>query len=120
MDNLQLPHAKLLYFVSELWKRQEITDAEKITIKEMIINDEAPIFNLLEDYEANSDESQLKESVIELVRPKPKIIKNFEPPEQDDVSSPLGNSLFERKKRQNNKTELHGLAEALKPTDSKA
>lgn len=33
MEKLQLPHAKLLYFVSELWKQQEITDSEKLTLK---------------------------------------------------------------------------------------
>lgn len=126
MDSLQLPHAKLFYFVSELWKRQEITDTEKTIIKEMIINDEPAIFNILEEYEESSDERQLRDSIIELVRPQEKKVtidlkqKNFEPPEQDDVSSPLGNSLFERKKRHNNKSELTGLAEALRPTDTKA
>lgn len=124
MDNLQLPHAKLLYIVSELWKQKEITDSEKTIIKEMIINDETAIFNILEAYEENADETQLREDIIELVRPKQKTpIKlegksNFEPPEQDDISSPLGNSLFERKKRQNNKSDLTGLAEALRPTDA--
>jgi hypothetical protein len=33
MDHLQLPHAKLLYFISELWKKGEITDTEKATLK---------------------------------------------------------------------------------------
>ncbi len=33
MDNLQLPHAKLLYFVAELWKRRDITDSEKTLLK---------------------------------------------------------------------------------------
>jgi len=33
MENLQLPHAKLLYFVSELWKQKAISDIEKSTIK---------------------------------------------------------------------------------------
>ena len=120
MDSLTSKHAKLLYFVSELWKRREITDAEKITIKEMIISDEPQIMGLLVEYGGDTDENQLRESVIEIVRPKPKVVTNFEPPEQDDVSSPLGNSLFERKKRQNNKSELSGLAEALRPTDTKS
>jgi hypothetical protein len=35
MDNLQLPHAKLLYFVAELWKRGDITDSEKTLLKGM-------------------------------------------------------------------------------------
>ncbi len=33
MDRLQLPHAKLLYFVSELWKQKELNDTEKLMIK---------------------------------------------------------------------------------------
>jgi len=77
-------------------------------------------------FEKNPDETQLRESLVELVRPKEdkklglEISKksNFEPPEQDDVSSPLGNMLFERKKRHSNKTELAGLAEALKSADT--
>jgi len=36
MENLQLPHAKLLYFVSELWKQKAISDIEKSTIKGII------------------------------------------------------------------------------------
>ena len=53
MDQLQLPHAKLLYFVSELWKSQQINDSEKTIIKgffnayhiNLIIN-----FNIRNDY----------------------------------------------------------------------
>lgn len=33
MDNLQLPHAKLLYIVTELWKSGELNDSEKILLK---------------------------------------------------------------------------------------
>jgi hypothetical protein len=33
MDKLQLPHAKLLYFVSELHKQKEVTDEEKTRLK---------------------------------------------------------------------------------------
>ena len=84
MDQLQLPHAKLLYFVSELWKAQQINDSEKTIIKgwinipfqiitsmllEMIINDESNIFEILETYELNADEAQFKENIISLVRP---------------------------------------------------
>ena len=92
----------------------------------MIINDESNIFALLESYEENTDEDQLRDSVVEIVRPQEKkkdtetpSKKNFEPPEQDEVSSPLGNSLFERKKRHKNQSELSGLAEALRPADAK-
>lgn len=121
---IQLPHAKLLYFVSELWKQKAISDSEKVTIKEMIISDEPRIFEILEKYELNSDENKLKENIIEIVRPKPDvglgliIKKNQEggAPAQDEVSSPLGNQLFERKKRHGNTNELHGLSGVLKPT----
>lgn len=44
MDKLQLPHAKLLYFVSELWKTKEIDETEKKILKEKIISDEPSIF----------------------------------------------------------------------------
>lgn len=126
MENLQLPTEKLLFLVAEMWKKEEITDSEKSTLKEMIINEETALFKLLEGQEVKVDEKLLKACMIELVRPKEKklgieiVKKSFEPPEQDDVSSPLGNSLFERKKRHSNKSELLGLAEALKSTDTLA
>jgi len=39
-----LPHAKLLYFVSELWKTKEIDENEKKILKEKIISDEPAVF----------------------------------------------------------------------------
>mmetsp|Transcript_7056 Transcript_7056/g.7969 ORF Transcript_7056/g.7969 Transcript_7056/m.7969 type:complete len:124 (-) Transcript_7056:164-535(-) len=123
MDSLQSPSERLLYLVSDLSKKQEINDDEKSSLKEMIINDEPQIFSLLDLYGQKADDTQLRESIVELVRPKEKKLdieiqkKSFEPPEQDDVSSPLGNSLFERKKRHSKMNELQGLAEALKSTN---
>ena len=38
MENLQLPKAKLLYLVSELWKSRDISDAEKIMAKRKLIH----------------------------------------------------------------------------------
>jgi len=122
MENLQLPHAKLLYFVSELWKQKAISDYEKSTIKEMIISDEPKIFEILERYEQNPQDDELKENIIELIRPKPDPTlfigkKNQDGAPQDEISSPLGNQLFERKKRHGNTNELHGLSDALKPAN---
>ena len=33
MDQLQLPQAKLLYYISELYKTQQINDSQKTLIK---------------------------------------------------------------------------------------
>ena len=35
----------------------------------MIINDEVNIFKILEQFQLDSDETQLKENILELVRP---------------------------------------------------
>jgi hypothetical protein len=81
MNNLQLPHAKLLYFVAELWKQKIVTDAEKTLLKgnhrslvfnlqEMVISDEPKIFELLEEYEEDQNEDSLREGVLLLARPK--------------------------------------------------
>ena len=35
----------------------------------MIINDEKVIFKILEQYEGNLDEAQLKQNILELLRP---------------------------------------------------
>lgn len=79
MNNLELPHSKLLYYIAELWKQKEITDDEKATLKgniqllsnskELIIGDELKIFNFLEEYESDQDEEKLKDQIIKLVRP---------------------------------------------------
>jgi len=124
MNNLQLPHAKLLYLVAELWKSQEISDSEKTLLKEMIIGDEPKLFEILEEYEENSNEEQLKEKILNIVRPKEETnmvivvgTRNHEPPEQDEASSPLGTQLFDKKKKHHGVNELQGLANALKPTN---
>ena len=44
MNQLQLPHAKLLYFVSELWKTKEINENEKKILKEKVMTDELSVF----------------------------------------------------------------------------
>ena len=66
----------------------------------MIIGDEPRVFELLEEYEGDSNEDKLKENIVRLVRPEegtqsvyflnldPMVIKGLRdhsPPEQDDV-----------------------------------
>eukprot|EP01016_Furgasonia_blochmanni_P046213 TRINITY_DN6625_c0_g1_i8.p1 TRINITY_DN6625_c0_g1~~TRINITY_DN6625_c0_g1_i8.p1 ORF type:complete len:206 (+),score=17.65 TRINITY_DN6625_c0_g1_i8:116-733(+) len=131
MDKLQLPHAKLLYFVSELHKQKEIIDEEKTKLKELIISNDARIFDYLESYEENSDEDKLKHSMLVLVRP------DYEPPrpaatgqggqildlsreggneESTEASSPLGTALFEKKKKQKEHAQkMEALKEHIKP-----
>ena len=66
MEKLQLPHAKLLYFITELFKLNAISEDEKIKLKEKVISSDAKIFDLLEDWEVEQDESKLKEGMLRL------------------------------------------------------
>jgi hypothetical protein len=107
MEGLQLPHAKLLYIVAELFKEGKINESEKATIKGKIVSDEPKLFEILEVYEANNDENVLKDGLLAIVKPKeetnaPIVVigsgtRNPQP--QDEISSPLGNQLFQKKKQ---------------------
>mmetsp|Transcript_597 Transcript_597/g.537 ORF Transcript_597/g.537 Transcript_597/m.537 type:complete len:124 (-) Transcript_597:180-551(-) len=114
MDQLQLPHAKLLYFVAELYKSGDITDTEKTLLKEMIVGDDQKIFEFLEEYEDNGNETNFKQKVLGLVKPKdqdPMVVvvgnRKHDPPEQDDVSSPYGTQLLDKKRKQHHGKETH-------------
>ena len=51
MDKLTLPHAKLFYYATELFKHKIITEEEKISFKQKIIHDPKILFDWLETYE---------------------------------------------------------------------
>ncbi|EAS05976.2 hypothetical protein TTHERM_00780650 (macronuclear) [Tetrahymena thermophila SB210] len=69
MEKLQLPHAKLFYFSAELYKNHTITENEKLKLKEMVINDEPQVFELLERYQANGNETEFVNGLLSLLRP---------------------------------------------------
>ncbi|KRX01436.1 hypothetical protein PPERSA_01339 [Pseudocohnilembus persalinus] len=89
MDKLQLPHAKLFYFASELYKSKTINENEKLRLKEMVINDEPEIFELLEKYQANGNEEQLKNSLLGLLRPHEKHLYQTQPVQHQQQTSSL-------------------------------
>eukprot|EP00331_Platyophrya_macrostoma_P022203 CAMPEP_0176447030 /NCGR_PEP_ID=MMETSP0127-20121128/24739_1 /TAXON_ID=938130 /ORGANISM="Platyophrya macrostoma, Strain WH" /LENGTH=91 /DNA_ID=CAMNT_0017833299 /DNA_START=150 /DNA_END=425 /DNA_ORIENTATION=+ len=91
----------------------------------MIINEESAIFDVLKFSGEKPDEETLKKSVLEFLQSQEKLHLevesrgNFDPPEQDELSSPLGNSLFQKKIGRTHQAELVGLAAALRPADDK-
>ena len=69
MDQLQLPHAKLLYYITELFKQKLISEDEKIKLKEMVISSDSVIFHLLEEWDQHSNMEKLKDGILNLVNP---------------------------------------------------
>ena len=68
MNTLQLPHAKLLYYITELFKQDAVSEDEKIKLKEMVISSDEKIFGILEEYEDKADETALRSNVLNLVK----------------------------------------------------
>ena len=68
METLQLPHAKLLYYITELYKQNEISEEDKTKLKELVIASDHKIFDILESWEENNDEKTLKTDLIALVK----------------------------------------------------
>ena len=64
MDNLQLPHAKLFFFIGEMFKKGLISDTEKCMLKgvnllitlEYVITEKLECFLHLEAYEQSDQE----------------------------------------------------------------
>jgi hypothetical protein len=67
MNTLQLPHAKLLYYITELFKQDSVTEDQKIKLKEKVISSDEKIFTILEEWEEKGDEGKLRSSILELV-----------------------------------------------------
>eukprot|EP01017_Pseudomicrothorax_dubius_P020257 TRINITY_DN22159_c0_g2_i1.p1 TRINITY_DN22159_c0_g2~~TRINITY_DN22159_c0_g2_i1.p1 ORF type:complete len:133 (-),score=23.73 TRINITY_DN22159_c0_g2_i1:157-555(-) len=106
LEKLHLPHSKLLYYLSHLYKSQEISAAEKTILKEMTIGNEPRLFVILENYEESGCEDDMRAAILALVRQyderSPQARFDMEITFEDisnELTSPLGTTLFEKKKR---------------------
>ncbi|KAL4476823.1 hypothetical protein ABPG72_010660 [Tetrahymena utriculariae] len=86
MEKLQLPHAKLFYFSAELYKNHTITENEKLKLKEMVINDEPQVFELLERYQANGNETEFVNGLLSLLRPHQRQLFQPQPTQQTQIT----------------------------------
>ncbi|EGR27142.1 hypothetical protein IMG5_201670 [Ichthyophthirius multifiliis] len=86
MDKLQLPHAKLFYYSAELYKNGTISENEKLKLKEMVINDEPEIFEILESYQSNGNESYFTNGLLCLLRPNQKHLYQTQNTQNDKQS----------------------------------
>ncbi|KAM3139438.1 hypothetical protein pb186bvf_008463 [Paramecium bursaria] len=75
MDNFQLPHSKLFYYISNMYKLEIINDYEKQALRGMY----------LEEYESSQDEQKFQNNLISLVRQKDisELLKLFKQDDQD-------------------------------------
>ena len=60
MDTFELLPAKLLYFVTELYKTSQISSEEKIKLKEMVVAENIKLIKFYEQYEQTNDLTELE------------------------------------------------------------
>jgi len=108
-DQFEQPEAKLLYAIYKLEEQGVITEEEKRQLKLMVVQQDDRVLQPLQQYQADKDYQQLKSQLQVLVRPLRQKPGNVAiPPKSmgDDISSPLGTFLHEKKKRQHAEHEL--------------
>ena len=108
MENFTNPYAKLFYAVFKLHSQGQITDIDKLKLKGMIATGDQKIVSLLHHYLRDLNSEFLLQGIVKLVKPlrhKPEAII-AERTVVDEMSSPLGTFLHEKKKRQTAEHEL--------------
>ena len=102
MENFDNPHAKLFYAVYRLHAQHIINDQEKLKLKGLIAVGDQSIVSVLSRYMEDQNADHLFHDVVKIVRPgrsKPEAIIPVRS-NNEDISSPLGTFLHEKKKRQ--------------------
>ena len=107
MDSLALPHAKLFHCIYEMSENGLISDQEKAQLKEMVALEHEGLFSVLAQFE---NDPALSEEILKIVRPTGR--KKPQPVQMtraygDEISSPLGTFLLNKKKRQHEEHGLH-------------
>ncbi|CAD8130590.1 unnamed protein product [Paramecium sonneborni] len=89
---LDSPYAKAFYLIQEFQKHEYISQSEKSHIKDLIIQNDTSVYNLI--YSKNDQD--LKENLIKLITTIRSQIEQQS--EEDDVSTSKSLKLFLRKK----------------------
>ncbi|CAK90043.1 unnamed protein product (macronuclear) [Paramecium tetraurelia] len=106
MDHFEQPSAKLLYLINEMNRLKMITQLEKCTLKQFILQEHQGIYDLLKQYPKSDTELELAEAIIILLRGAPNSGQQQVQDDgeyqadlviTDDLQSPLGNQLMSRK-----------------------
>lgn len=102
MEKFDDPYAKLFYAVYKLHSLGTLNNEEKVKLKGMIALSDPSIVKILNSYLEDQNADSLMHEIVILVRPtrhKPEAIITTKSV-NDDISSPLGTFLHEKKKRQ--------------------
>lgn len=102
MEKFDNPYAKLFYAVYKLHSLGTLSNEEKVKLKGMIALSDPSIVKILNSYLDDQNSDSLMHEIVILVRPtrhKPEAIITTKSA-NDDISSPLGTFLHEKKKRQ--------------------
>ncbi|OMJ85045.1 hypothetical protein SteCoe_13698 [Stentor coeruleus] len=116
MEKFDNPYAKLFYAVYKLHSLGTLNNEEKVKLKGMIALSDSSIVKILNTYLEDQNDDSLMHEIVILVRParqKPEAIITTKST-NDDISSPLGTFLHEKKKRQ---LAEHELKLSLKNTE---
>jgi hypothetical protein len=108
MENFDNPYAKLFYAVYRLHHQKVISDSEKLKLKALIALGDQAVVSILNKYTEDQDADSLFQDIVKLIRPsrhKPEAIIPTKS-QSEDISSPLGTFLHEKKKRQMAEHEL--------------
>ncbi|CAD8128636.1 unnamed protein product [Paramecium sonneborni] len=109
MDHFEQPSAKLLYLINEMNRLNLITQLEKCTLKQFVLEEHQGIYDLLKQYPKSDTELDLAEAIIILLRGAPNSEQQQVQDDgqyqndlyiSEDLQSPLGHQLMKRKKGQ--------------------
>ncbi|CAD8104626.1 unnamed protein product [Paramecium sonneborni] len=115
MDHFEQPSAKLLYLINEMNRLNMITQLEKCTLKQFVLEEHQGIYDLLKQYPKSDTELELAEAIIILLRGAPNSEQQQVQDDgqyqndliiSEDLQSPLGHQLM-KKKKEKKKNQQH-------------
>lgn len=108
MEKFDNVYAKLFYAVFKLYSQGSIGERDKLKLKSMIATSDSSITSLLNQYLHHLNTEILMQGLVKIVKPmrhKPEAIIPIRS-DVDEMSSPIGSFLLDKKKRQNAEHEL--------------
>eukprot|EP00831_Metopus_contortus_P004928 TRINITY_DN11842_c0_g1_i1.p1 TRINITY_DN11842_c0_g1~~TRINITY_DN11842_c0_g1_i1.p1 ORF type:complete len:149 (-),score=23.50 TRINITY_DN11842_c0_g1_i1:35-481(-) len=111
MEELHLPHAKLLFAINQLLKEGRISEEENMFLKDEVLNESPEISRTME---GNPDEAELKTRMEEYAKSKLAQDNEMSIPipapviDRDTMTSPVDSYLIEAKRNHMLQSKLNG------------
>ena len=68
VDELKSNYGKLFYFITYMSKMKQITNEERVRLKEIIIQERADSLDLIDNYNSNGDSKAVVRSLQDLLK----------------------------------------------------